>query len=74
MTAGNTQSAPGRLSRRAVLKGAASAAGAAFGSGAVSGFPTIWAQNIKDVVLHHAGPPVTAHCSPRSGTRVVDAA
>ena len=24
------------------------------------GFPTIWAQNIKDVVLHHAGPPVTA--------------
>ena len=23
-------------------------------------FPTIWAQNIKDVVLHHAGPPVTA--------------
>jgi len=35
-------------------------AGAAVGSGAVTGFPTIWAQNIKDVVLHHAGPPVTA--------------
>jgi putative spermidine/putrescine transport system substrate-binding protein len=34
--------------------------GLAAGSGAVSGFPTIWAQNIKDVVLNHAGPPVTA--------------
>jgi putative spermidine/putrescine transport system substrate-binding protein len=34
--------------------------GLAAGSGALSGFPTIWAQNIKDVVLHHAGPPVTA--------------
>src|ERR1700712_1041659 len=43
--------------RRSFLK---SAAGAAIGSGAISGFPTIWAQNIKDVVLRHAGPPVTA--------------
>jgi putative spermidine/putrescine transport system substrate-binding protein len=34
--------------------------GLAAGSGALGGFPTIWAQNIKDVVLHHAGPPVTA--------------
>src|SRR6201992_940778 len=42
--------------RRAVLK----LARAAICSGAVSGFPTIWAQNIKDVVLRHAGPPVTA--------------
>ncbi|MCK5932966.1 MAG: extracellular solute-binding protein [Fulvimarina manganoxydans] len=38
-------------SRRTVLKGAGAAAGAAFGSGAITGFPTIWAQNIKDVVL-----------------------
>jgi putative spermidine/putrescine transport system substrate-binding protein len=45
------------LSRRKLLAGAA---GAAIGSGAVSGFPTIWAQNIKDVVLRHAGAPVTA--------------
>src|SRR6202790_1579828 len=45
-----------RLSRRGLL----GAAGAAVGSGAVTGFPTIWAQNIKDVVLQHAGPPVTA--------------
>ena len=27
---------------------------------ALGGFPTIWAQNIKDVTLHHAGPPVAA--------------
>jgi putative spermidine/putrescine transport system substrate-binding protein len=44
------------LGRRALL----TSAGAAVGSGAVTGFPTIWAQNIKDVVLQHAGPPVTA--------------
>ena len=42
-------------SRRALLK----AAGAVAGSGAVTGFPVIWAQNIKDVVLRHAGAPVT---------------
>jgi putative spermidine/putrescine transport system substrate-binding protein len=55
-----TSDAPKRrskgISRRALLAGA----GVAVGSGAVTGFPTIWAQNIKDVVLHHAGPPVTA--------------
>jgi putative spermidine/putrescine transport system substrate-binding protein len=44
------------LSRRGLL----GAAGALAGSGAITGFPTIWAQNIKDVVWHHAGPPVTA--------------
>ena len=48
-----------RVSRRSVLKGAAALGGAAIGSG-VGGFPTIWAQNIKDIVLQHAGPPVTA--------------
>src|SRR6195952_5211437 len=48
------------LSRRRLLKGAAAVGGLAAGSGALTGFPTIWAQNIKDVVLHHAGPPVTA--------------
>ncbi len=46
--------------RRRLLKGAAAAGGLAAGSGMLQGFPTIWAQNIKDVVLHHAGPPVTA--------------
>ncbi len=44
-----------KLSRRAVLKGAAIGTGAAIGSGLVSGFPTIWAQNVKDVTLIHIG-------------------
>ena len=48
------------IGRRGVLKGATAAAGVAAGTGAVRGFPTIWAQNIKDVVLNHSGPPVTA--------------
>src|ERR1700722_199948 len=48
------------VGRRAVLKGSAAAIGGAAGIGAIRGFPTIWAQNIKDVVLNHAGPPVTA--------------
>ncbi|HVC59615.1 MAG TPA: PotD/PotF family extracellular solute-binding protein [Acetobacteraceae bacterium] len=48
------------LGRRRLLKGAAAAGGLAAGSGMLQGFPTIWAQNIKDVVLNHAGPPVTA--------------
>ncbi len=61
--AGGTVISPrgrGTLSRRGLLKGAAAAGGLAAGSGALTGFPTIWAQNIKDVVLHHSGPPVTA--------------
>jgi putative spermidine/putrescine transport system substrate-binding protein len=50
----------GRVSRRSVLRGAGATAGLAVGSGAIRGFPTIWAQNIKDVVVNHIGPPVTA--------------
>jgi putative spermidine/putrescine transport system substrate-binding protein len=42
-------------SRRQVLRGVAAVAGAAIASGAVRGFPTIWAQNIKDVTLIHIG-------------------
>jgi putative spermidine/putrescine transport system substrate-binding protein len=41
--------------RRTVLKGGAAAAGLAAGSGAITGFPTIWAQNIKDITLNHTG-------------------
>jgi putative spermidine/putrescine transport system substrate-binding protein len=48
-----------RVSRRGVLKGAAAAGAVAVGSG-IGGFPTVWAQNIKDVVLRHAGQTVTA--------------
>src|SRR3954454_2706957 len=55
----HTRVQPG-ISRRGLMKGAAAAAGTAIGSNAIRGFPTIWAQTIKDVVLHHAGPPVTA--------------
>ena len=43
------------VDRRTVLKGTAAAAGTAIGSGAVTGFPTIWAQNIKDVTLRQFG-------------------
>lgn len=43
------------FSRRSVLKGAAATTGLALGSGAVTGFPTIWAQNIKDVTLRQFG-------------------
>ncbi len=48
------------ISRRRLIKTASAAAGFAAGSGAVTGFPTIWAQNVKDVTLVHAGPPVAA--------------
>jgi len=50
----------GSPTRRRLLQTSAALGGLAAGSGALGGFPTIWAQNIKDVVLHHAGPPVTA--------------
>jgi putative spermidine/putrescine transport system substrate-binding protein len=43
------------LTRRNVLKSGAAVAGLAAGSGAITGFPTIWAQNIKDVVITHVG-------------------
>ena len=43
------------ISRRRMLKGAAAAAGLAVGSGAIKGFPTIWAQNIKDITLLQVG-------------------
>ena len=39
------------ISRRRVLQ----ATGAAIGSGAITGFPTIWAQNIKNVTLRQFG-------------------
>jgi putative spermidine/putrescine transport system substrate-binding protein len=57
----------GKLSRRQVLKGAAAVAGAAAGSGAITGFPTIWAQEIKDIELRHVG--VSYSVVRRSATR-----
>ena len=44
------------MTRRGVLKSAAAAVGgAAIGSGAITGFPTIWAQNIKNITLRQMG-------------------
>jgi putative spermidine/putrescine transport system substrate-binding protein len=64
MSEGNTRTAlprPARgLTRRRLLQGGAALGGVAAGSGVLTGFPTIWAQNIKDITLRHAGPPVAA--------------
>jgi putative spermidine/putrescine transport system substrate-binding protein len=46
--------------RRKLIKTAAAAAGVAAGSGALRGFPTIWAQTIKDITLVHVGGAVSA--------------
>jgi putative spermidine/putrescine transport system substrate-binding protein len=48
------------ITRRRLLKSSAALAGVVGGSGVLTGFPTIWAQDIKDVTLLHAGPPVAA--------------
>ena len=42
-------------SRRAVLKAGGALLGGAAGAGAITGFPTIWAQEIKDIELRHVG-------------------
>ncbi len=59
---GTVDSAPGTnakpaagLSRRSFIKAAGVVGGAAFGSGAITGFPLIWAQNIKDIKLRQFG-------------------
>ena len=44
------------VSRRELLKtGSAVVAGAAIGGNAITGFPTIWAQNIKNITLRQFG-------------------
>src|SRR2546426_12209914 len=43
-----------KVTRRQVLKGAVATATAAAGS-RITGFPTVWAQNIKDIKLVQAG-------------------
>ena len=42
-------------SRRALLKAGGALLGGAAGAGAFTGFPTIWAQEIKDIELRHVG-------------------
>jgi putative spermidine/putrescine transport system substrate-binding protein len=44
-----------KISRRKILKGAAAAAGLSAGSGLITGFPMVWAQNLKNVKLKHVG-------------------
>ncbi len=50
----------GGITRRRLLQGASALGGLTVGAGGLTGFPTIWAQNVKDVTLLHAGPPVSA--------------
>ncbi|MGG2396667.1 PotD/PotF family extracellular solute-binding protein [Pseudomonas sp. SH1-B] len=45
----------GGLSRRNLIKGFGAASALAVGSGAITGFPMIWAQNIKNVTLRQFG-------------------
>lgn len=52
---GSSGTKPDKISRRRVLQGAGAGAGLAMGSGLATGFPTIWAQNIKDITLVHTG-------------------
>src|ERR1700735_3278230 len=42
-------------SRRSFLKAGGAVLGGAAGAGAITGFPTIWAQEIKDIELRHVG-------------------
>jgi putative spermidine/putrescine transport system substrate-binding protein len=49
------QTAKRGITRRRVLKGGAATVGLAAGSGVITGFPTIWAQSIKDITLNHTG-------------------
>jgi putative spermidine/putrescine transport system substrate-binding protein len=48
------------ISRRDFLKTGAAAAGLAAGTGVITGFPTIWAQNIKDVTLRQFGTSISS--------------
>jgi putative spermidine/putrescine transport system substrate-binding protein len=55
LTGGSETAARKGVNRRTMLKGAAAVAGVAIGSKAITGFPTIWAQEIKDITLLHVG-------------------
>ncbi|CZF79454.1 hypothetical protein GCE9029_01469 [Grimontia celer] len=51
----NDANAPQDKTRRKLLKGAAVATAAAASSGLITGFPMIWAQNIKNITLRQFG-------------------
>jgi len=44
-----------KVTRRTLLTGLASITGAAIGSGAVTGFPIVWAQKLNDITLVQVG-------------------
>jgi putative spermidine/putrescine transport system substrate-binding protein len=46
---------PCKINRRAVLKNAAASVGVATTFGILTGFPTVWAQKIKEITLVHVG-------------------
>src|ERR1700722_10531136 len=54
-TASKTGKSTKGIDRRSFLKAGAAVAGAAVGTDAITGFPTIWAQEIKDIELRHVG-------------------
>jgi putative spermidine/putrescine transport system substrate-binding protein len=54
-TTNTTTASATSVSRRSLLKGAAAVGGALVGSDTIGGFPTIWAQDIKDIELRHVG-------------------
>jgi len=55
MVQGMPGPSPSRVTRRTFLKGVAASAGLVAGSGLVTGFPTIWAQKLKDIALLQVG-------------------
>src|SRR5215468_1482638 len=55
MTRAAEEERKSKIRRRQILNAAAAGAGLAVGSGLVRGFPTIWAQNIKDIKLVQVG-------------------
>src|SRR5215470_5061823 len=55
MTRAAEEERKSKIRRRQILNAAAGGAGLAIGSGLVRGFPTIWAQNIKDIKLVQVG-------------------
>ena len=73
----DTRASNNKPSRRRVLRGAAALTGAAIGSSAIRGFPTLWAQNIKDVTLimmavpQVAIPQIAAKASKDLGFKIV---
>src|SRR5262249_7000091 len=55
MTRAAEEERKNKIRRRQILNAAAAGAGLAVGSGLVRGFPTIWAQNIKDIKVVQVG-------------------